>query len=154
MLVLPAIAIGALVLLTASPQEIDGPRQRWFFDLNDGRLFAAPMTAVAPIPAPSGDLRGHRPGTPAGVEAIVVRPGDGGAPRVAYLASTCRPGNDAPTEIHPPRSGDRWVAVRLVRHPHGGDWVPEDSQAGQAITAQARAIAGSTPLALDFPAGH
>jgi hypothetical protein len=44
------------------------PTQAWYYDLNAGKLFAGPLTAIPPIPAPSGPLPN---GEPAGARAYV-----------------------------------------------------------------------------------
>lgn len=147
--ILGPLALVAMAFLwwALLPQAVDGPRQRWFFDLNTGELFPAPMEAEAPIPAPSGDLRGAPPGSAAGVEALVLRIDGTDKPVIAYLASYSRPG----TALASTASTGRFIERRLVRRVDGGPWVAENSAAGQVITAGAAGSAGGRPFVIDFP---
>ncbi len=147
LLTLAALASAALLWWMLTPRVPSEPTRRWFYDLNTGELFPAAMAAEAPIAAPSGDLRGAPAGTPAGVEAVVVRPAAGGPGRIAFLATIRRPSGTAPAGP----TGGQWACRRLVRAVEGGAWVDEDSPQGQTVTARASALAGPGALTLDFP---
>jgi hypothetical protein len=104
----------------------------WFYDLNTAELFPVSSDKRPPVPAPSGDLQGAPPGTPAGVQAMVVMADE--KPKVLLLMTT--------DDEHQP-------GVRLVKRPGDANWESEASPAGQRISQEA--LVESTRAPLSFP---
>lgn len=134
-----AVVVIAWLWRNADPGDPGGPRQQWFYDLQTRERFAMPMGTSPPVAAPS-DVRGERNG----VLAVVVKTASG--PQIAYLVTGDRPGRP-PAVATPPPSGPS----ALVRHPDGGEWIPESSPAAAPILARAQELNGAGPLRLDFP---
>lgn len=134
--------VGAQLLAHAS----EGPRRTWFCDLNTGALFAVPYGTLPPVAAPSGDLHGAPPGTPAGVEAMVLEPVAGGEPLIAYL--TTREAGAPPPDPARPEAGD---PGRLVRLPDGRRWVRDGSPESRAVYDNAALRAAGRPHRQAFP---
>lgn len=111
--------------------------QAWFYDLNTGKLFAAPASRVPPIAAPSGTAPD---GTPAGVRAYVVTYGSGNdqsEPAITYLETRApETPADAYHAAHE-KVGAEWGKGLLVRRVDDSEWVPADDPAGRAIIEQA-----------------
>lgn len=134
---------GALVMIYRELRPAGGPAaptQAWFYDLNTGKLFAAPNDAVPPIPAPSGLLPD---GSPAGVLAHVFtcttcddqnlkvlylesRTPEGHAKMIAWR--TLPAGSEAPVELR--NAQEEGV---LVRRPTDDHWSPQQSLEGRTI---------------------
>jgi hypothetical protein len=128
-IVLPVLALGCAAMQWLGSGGDDGPQRTWFYDLNTHELFAVPYGTLPPVAAPSGDLRGAPPGTPAGVEAMVLEPiGGDGERRIAYLIS--RETNAQPPDPSHPEAG---IPGRLLRAVDGRRWLEDGSPASRAI---------------------
>ena len=134
------IAVIAIVRELAGPPIPKPLTQAWFYDLNTGKLFAGPMDAVPPIPAPSGPVSD---GSPAGVLAHVFgcttcaekslkiaflesRTPDASAKLKAWREKSR--GHEAPMELR-----DAEEEGILVRRPADPSWVDQKSTAGRMI---------------------
>lgn len=120
-----------------------GPERLWFYDLNMGNLFAAPIDQLPPIAAPSGDLRDAPAGTPAGVLAqVTLRQGKR---HIVYLQTWTSEGRRYMETARerivaiPEEDLARMILVAPPPEVPGTPvtWVAIGSPAGQAITAAA-----------------
>lgn len=144
--VVAALALGCAGMHLLAGGGGEGPRRMWCYDLNTGELFAAPYGTLPPIAAPSGDLRDAAPGTPAGVEAMVLEPMAGGSPLVAYLL-TRLPGSPPPD----PAAPEAGIPGLLVSLPDARVWVPDGSRQARTIYDGVAARLGGTPHRQSFP---
>ena len=144
------VTVSVLILIIAIVvilRGVSGPaipkltKQAWFYDLNTGKLFAAPFDAIPPIPAPSGLLPN---GSPAGVLAYVfgcvscaernriivyleTRTPEAQAKLIALRQLP--PGTDPPEQL---RSFQQWDGL-LYKRPSDAEWVARESDEGYQI---------------------
>jgi len=132
-------AVSVLLLLTTivllipeETMEKQNYEKAWFYDLNTGKLFVANSKLSGPIKAPSGPLPN---GEPAGVRAYVftyVHDPNDSERFIAFLERPDPNADHVSNSSH--RSGAQlWSRPRLVRSLEDGQWVPADSDKGQAI---------------------
>ncbi|MBA7654868.1 hypothetical protein ES703_62761 [subsurface metagenome] len=133
MFVLLLIVIGQL-----APEETVKTREykkAWFYDLNTGELFVARSDAIPPIEAPSGPLPN---GQPAGVRAYVFSFSDEPNEFNRFIGFLEIPDPQAKKNGAPPAESGaggarRWGQDRLIRRVKDKQWVPANSEQGQAI---------------------
>ncbi len=102
-----------------APLPVTSPDTEWYYDLNTGKLFAAPEGLMPPIDAPSGP---SADGSAAGVRAHVftyVKEPNESEYYIGFL-ETERPGG-----------------VKLIRRVRDPNWQPVDSPQGRAIITEA-----------------
>jgi hypothetical protein len=110
-------------------------KKGWFYDLNTGKLFVAESDAVPPIDAPSGVLHNGRP---AGVRAYVFSYAYEPNETNRFIGFLEIPNpvtkKEVPESISSGASGaKRWGQGRLICRVDDEQWVPADSNEGQAI---------------------
>jgi len=169
------VGLGAALVLVASLVavfwQLRGPSTsrfsttEWYYDLNTGQLFAAPLGEIPPIAAPSGPLPD---GSPAGVRAHVYGCGDCSEANrtIAYLETYTpedRQRLQALLKIQfgkePPSADSGFMAGpedgillagqgSLVKRPEDADWVRRIHPEGQALVSDSlpRCHAGVFPL--------
>lgn len=140
-----AVMVSMIVLGTAAwilfAMDDDGvPKHQWCFDRTTGRLFVADIAAVPPMPAPSGLFHGE----PAGVQAVVLRRGDGTrdiaylrtfTPELSTLIRAARAGHaELPRDEAKLRAGVLVAAVP-VEPGTPPQWYAAESAMGHTITA-------------------
>lgn len=131
----------------------------WYYDMNDKVVFAGPPDQLAPLPAPSGDLKGAPSGTLAGVNVEVEIAAEG-LPTPLLLRTYTPEARQAlsslavPDAARSPAESQRLGAViaegSLTMLPDGSSWVVEASPAGKAIfmTFARKKLGGSSPVSL------
>jgi hypothetical protein len=129
-IVMPIIAAFAVWL--AWPRESVPVTRKWGYDLNEHVLFPVPLNALAPFPAPSGDLRGAPAGTPAGVVAVVLRIAGSSQKTIAFLEK------GGPTH-------------KMISRIDPVIWYKESSPESAAIAAETRALYDGKSVDQDFP---
>lgn len=125
-----SIALGFIYWQTIGPSFLQRPMQKWFYDLNTGKLFLGPGDAIAPIPAPSGALPD---GSLAGVLAHVYSCGECTEKErvVAYL-ETCSPAAQARIKSlqqpgqHPMPTESMRSGI-LLKRPGDAQWIEHDT---------------------------
>ena len=122
--------IAAVAVWWAWPHEAVPPTKKWGYDLNEHVLFPVPMNAQAPFPAPSGNLRGAAAGTPAGVEAEVLRI-DGSPDKVIAILVKGPPSNRMVSRLDPviwykESSKESADIAAATRHLYAGKSVDQD----------------------------
>lgn len=140
--------IGLIVwcCMSASPER----KRNWYYDLNTGKLFAPDAFGNQPQAAPSGDLHGADPGTPAGVTAMVVRI-DGRSRQILYLQMT--PSDQAEPPSTATGGGINRALVAAVP-PQPGDmpqWFGITTKDGIDIISAAQQILRGTEWNIDQP---
>jgi hypothetical protein len=110
-------------------------KKGWFYDPNTGELFVAESDAVPLIDAPSGTLHGERPmPVKAYVFSYAYEPNE--TNRFIGFLEIPNPvaKKEVPESISSGASGaKRWGQGRLIRRVDDEQWVPADSNEGQAI---------------------
>ena len=134
------IAVGVLVvfasLMVFRTVTRDTSPQTWYYDLSEGRLYAAALSSIPPLDGIGGE-RGD------GVEAIVIAPegrcDDAGARRIAYLQTFTDEYKRLKTEAHKTgtanQTADRAFQATntLVKRVDDAEWVIANSPEGEAI---------------------
>ncbi len=110
-------------------------KKGWFYDLNTGKLFVAESDVVPPIDAPSGALPS---GKPAGVRAYVFSYAYEPNETNRFIGFLEIPNPVVKKEgLEFTGSGamgaKQWGQGRLIRRVADEQWVPADSNKGQAI---------------------
>jgi hypothetical protein len=95
-------------------------KQAWFYDLNTGQKFAAPLNSRAPIEAPSGPHNGK----PGGVRAYVFSCTDCDEESFIGWLETWAEQNG--------------MVTNLVRTEQSDKWISAESKAGMDLTMKAR----------------
>lgn len=124
--------IAAVAVWLAWPHDPVQPTHKWGYDLNEHVLFPVPIAAQAPFPAPSGDLRGAAAGTPAGVEAVVLRIDGSSQKIIAYLVKGA-------------------MLKRMISRPDPVVWHKESSPESADIAAATRNLYEGKSVDQDFP---
>lgn len=110
-------------------------KKGWFYDPNTGELFVAKSDAVPPIDAPSGTSPGGRRAfVKAYVFSYAYEPNE--TNRFIGFLEIPNPvaKKEVPGSISSGASGaERWGQGRLIRRVDDEQWVPADSNEGQAI---------------------
>lgn len=101
----------------------------WFYDLNNGELFAQPLNTRPPVKAPSGDKDGKPAGVRAHVFACDGHCGDKDARHIRYLETTAEGGASEETLVD--------ESHRLVRVLDGEEWHSYNSKEGLAVRGNA-----------------
>ncbi len=134
----------------------------WYYDLNEKVVFAGPQGQLAPLPAPSGDLKDAPPGTLAGVNVEVEIASDS-LPTPLLLRTYTPEARQALSSLavldaqRSPAESQRLGAIiaegSLTKLPDDINWVVEASPAGKAIfeTFARRKLGGVSPASLPEP---
>lgn len=129
------VALGFIYRELASPNSLKQSTQLWFYDLNTGKLFPAPLDSTPPISAPSGP---QPDGAAAGVLAHVYgclscAEADR---RVAYLKTRTPAAREWARQARALQSASPEQLAKMSIPPSGtGVFVkrPNDSQQGRRI---------------------
>lgn len=146
------ILAAALALLLNSGEATVDVGQRYFYDVESGKLFAAPASALPPIDAPSGSGNGVR------AEVISCGECTDGQMRIVYLEryneaaihAAQNPGVDPDIEDAGDRARHLLEGTLVAREPGDGEdiaWYSAASPAGQAIQAEYHEHCGGKPNA-------
>lgn len=125
------IAIG--YLMPPETINVEEYEKGWFYDLNTGELFVARAELAGPIEAPSGPLPD---GKPAGIKAYVFsyvsEPNE--SERFIGFLEMPDPETEKDSSIEAEAdSRENWLPGKLIRRVDDKQWVPANSNQGQAI---------------------
>ena len=163
MLLVGTLTLGTVASVFLIFQSAKSPViKTWYYDLNDKVVFAGTLEQLAPLPAPSGDLKDAPPGTMAGVN-VEVEIASEGLPTPLLLRTYTPEARQALSSLAVPDAGrsaaenQRLGAIiaegSLTKLPDDPSWVVEASPAGKAIFLNfaRRKLGGATPASLPDP---
>ena len=157
-LTLGTVAIAILIYPSSKSPIV----KTWYYDLNDKVVFAGTPGQLAPLPAPSGDLKDAPPGTLAGAN-VEVEIASEGLPTAVLLRTYTPEARQALSSLAVPDAGrsaaenQRLGAIiaegSLTKIPGDINWVVEASPAGKAIFLNfaRRKLGGTSPDSLPDP---
>lgn len=129
-----------MILRSAASLPEERHRYVFFYDLNTGELFSAPVHSVPPLKVPSGDLPDG--GGPAGVRAYVFQHQDNKGPDNSYFIGWLETRNpDVSKEVYVDfrtAKGSEWGKGMLVKRPEDREWTSADTPEGRALIESAR----------------
>jgi hypothetical protein len=114
------------------PVKVEEYQKGWYYDSNSGRLFVARMDKPPPIQAPSVPSADSQP---VAVKAYVFTYADEPNQAERFIGFLVMPDPNASlsSDISHLSGVRRWGHGKLIRRPTDDEWVPADSQEGNAI---------------------
>ena len=163
LLLIATLTLGTVASIYLIFQSTKSPViKAWYYDLNDKVVFAGAPGQLAPLPAPSGDLKDAPPGTLAGAN-VEVEIASEGLPTAVLLRTYTPEARQALSSLAIPDAGrsaeenQRLGALiaegSLIKNPDDNNWVVEASPAGKAIFLNfaRRKLGGASPDSIPDP---